>query len=95
MTEEEVDAAVYAAWPSYAITNNASAYATVGKTSATEGETVAVTVTSVDATHEVRAYFGTYSTTLGHWNSVGTHTFVMPAADVTIAYEFAGGGGND
>lgn len=94
MTEEEVDAAVYAAWPSYAITNNASAYATVGKTSATEGETVSVTVTSVNATHEVRAYFGTFKTTLGSWGSVGTYTFVMPAADVTIAYEFGGGGNN-
>lgn len=92
MTEEEVDAAVRAAWPVYTITNNASSYATVDMTSAGEYETVTVTVTSVDATHVVRAYFGTYGTTLGSWNSVGTHTFVMPAADVTIAYEFAGGG---
>lgn len=83
MTDEEVDAAVRAAWPVYTITNNASSYATVDMTSAGAYETVTVTVTSLSGIAQVDVsddQVGMFA----YFNTVGVHTFTMPASNVTI-----------
>lgn len=82
MTEEEVDAAVRAAWPVYTITNNASSYATVDMTSAGEYETVTVTVTSLNGIQKVDV--SDQNGMFAYFNTVGTHTFTMPASNVTL-----------
>lgn len=82
MTEEEVDAAVRAAWPVYTITNNASSYATVDMTSAGEYETVTVTVTSLSGIQQVNV--SGQNGMFEYFNTVGTHTFTMPASNVTL-----------
>ena len=89
MTEEEVDAAVRAAWPVYTITNNASSYATVDVTSAGEYETVTVTVTSLSGILQVDV--SGQNGMFEYFDTVGTHTFTMPASNVTLTANTGGG----
>lgn len=86
MTEEEVDAAVEAAFSSMYIITYSTSNLSTDKRVAVEGETVTVTTTSMDGYSSFQAVYdsGTGTTTLGSWNSVGTYTFTMPAGDVEI-----------
>lgn len=96
MTEEEVDAAVEAAFPSMYIITYSMSNLSTDKRVAAEGETVTVTITSMSGYSYFKAVYdsGTGMTTLGSWNSVGTYTFTMPAGDVRII-GFVSGGSND
>lgn len=99
MTEEEVDAAVEAAWPvgSYEITNDMPSYLSIDKTNANEGETVTVEVTDrimldpmsglgvTDSdTHETLLVLAPAGSGI---IAVGTiYTFSMPATGVSVGY---------
>lgn len=93
MEDTDVDAAVEAAWL-YTITNSVGSNVTVNNAAAA-GDTVAVTITSMDgASRIIATIVGASNSTVATWTSAGTYTFTMPNDNVEI-FGQAGGGSND
>lgn len=106
LSSQEVEAAVDAAYPSAFAITKALSGATLDKTSAEEGETVTLTFTSTVNREpgtsglfvvktEDTSVIVTLLTSDTQIASGSIYTFIMPAFDVTIQFQWNGSGGDN